>query len=158
MSGMHSGYRMRFLCDPNLGKLAKWLRILGYDAEYMASWNDDRITQAIAESRTVLTRKTIAGPCSDIVHIHNDHVREQLKELFRSLHIREIPQPFTRCSICNTLLISASPESVHGLIPDYVQSTHDGFARCPSCNRTYWKGTHISGIYDMIDHLLKEKT
>jgi len=158
MSGMHSESQIRFLCDPNLGKLAKWLRILGFDAEYMARWDDGRIEQAIAVSRTVLTRKTIAGHGSGVVHIRNDHVREQLRELFNSLGIRDFPKPFTRCSICNTPLISASPGSVNGLIPDYVQNTHDDFARCPVCNRTYWKGTHVCGIYDMIDHLLKDET
>jgi uncharacterized protein len=158
MSGMHSGPQTRFLCDQNLGKLARWLRILGFDAEYMVGWDEKMIAQAMEGNRIFLTRKVSAAAKTGIIFIRHDHAREQLHELFSLLGLKEIPKPFTRCSICNTLLISASSDSVKGLIPEFVHHTHESFARCPACKRIYWKGTHISEIYDMIHHLLKEKT
>lgn len=157
MSGMHSEPHIRFLCDQNLGKLARWLRILGFDVQYMSCWDDKKVAQAIAGDRTVLTRKTMACYGEHMVFIRSDHAHAQIQELFRMLDIKEIGEPFTRCSLCNTLLEDISKDSVEGLVPDYVHDTNKYFARCPSCRRIYWKGTHLSKADDMIHQLLKEK-
>ncbi len=157
MSGMRSEPHIRFLCDQNLGKLAKWLRILGYDVEYMSHWDDKRVAQAIAGDQTVLTRKIMSDYREHMVFIRSDHVQEQIQELFRMLDIKEIGEPFTRCSLCNTLLEDVSKDSVKGLVPDYVENTNKYFARCPSCRRIYWKGTHLSKADDLIHQLHEEK-
>ncbi len=158
MSGMHSGPQPRFLCDQNLGKLARWLRILGFDADYMARWDEKMLRQAMAEDRILLTRKVVAQAMTGVVYIQHDHVREQLQGLFKALGLTEIGEPFTRCGVCNTRLMDISKDLIKGLIPDYVHDTHERFARCPCCKRIYWKGTHSSKVYDMIDHLLKDRT
>ena len=155
MSGMHSGSQTLFLCDPNLGKLAKWLRILGFDAEFMSHWDEDFMKQAIQSGRIVLTRKGTLSEKKGMVFISHDHVQEQLQELVAVLDLRGMKEPFTRCSLCNVILKNTTRDEVKGLIPDYVYDAHDIFAICPSCGRVYWKGTHISRMYDMI-HLAEE--
>lgn len=155
MSGMHSGSQTLFLCDPNLGKLAKWLRILGFDTEYMSQWDEEFMENAIQSGRIVLTRKSLLSDNKGMVFISYDHVQEQLKELFAALDLKVIREPFTRCSLCNVILKNTTRAEVKGLIPDYVYDSHDNFAICPSCGRIYWKGTHVSHMYDMI-HLAEE--
>jgi uncharacterized protein len=155
MSGMHSGLQVRFLCDQNLGRLAKWLRILGFDAEFMSHWNEDLMKQAIQSGRIVLTRKATLSEIRGMVFISHDQVKEQLKELMAVLDIKSINDPFIRCSRCNTFLVDTPRDEVKGHVPDYVYATHDIFAGCPLCGRIYWKGTHISHMYDMI-HLVQK--
>ena len=157
MSGMHSDPQVRFICDQNLGKLAKWLRILGFDAEYMSHWDNEAMMQAMKNGRIMLTRKSTLSPNKEVVFITHDLVREQLKELFTTLDLRKDIEPFTRCSLCNTPLVNALREEVKGRIPEYVYATQGVFARCPSCGRVYWEGTHISRISDLIDFLLKDE-
>jgi uncharacterized protein len=155
MSGMHSELQVRFLCDQNLGKLARWLRLLGFDAEFMSHWDEEFMNQAIQNGRVFLTRKGSLFEKKGIVFISHDHVGEQLRELFAVLDLKVMKEPLTRCSLCNVILQNASRDEVKGLIPEYVYNSHDIFVMCPSCNRVYWKGTHISRMYDMI-HLAEE--
>jgi len=156
MCGMHSDLPVRFLCDQNLGKIAKWLRILGFDAEYMSPWDEDQVRRSVKNGRIVLTRKHSIASHKSVVFIAHDHVREQLQELFGALDLRQGAEPFTRCSLCNAVLVDTSREEVHAHIPEYVYTTQEIFARCPSCGRIYWKGTHAKRIYDMIHSLLKD--
>jgi uncharacterized protein len=155
MSGMHSGPQVRFLCDQTLGRLAKWLRILGFDTEFMPRRDEDVMKQAIQNGRIVLTRKGTFSQKKGMVFISHDHVQDQLQELTAVLDLKVIHKPFIRCSSCNTLLIDIPRDEVKGHVPDYVYSTHDIFAGCPLCARIYWKGTHISRMCDMI-HLTKK--
>ncbi len=153
MSGMHSGHQVRFLCDQNLGRLAKWLRILGFDTEFMPKWDEDFMIQAMKSGRIVLTRKGTLSEKRGMVFISHDHVQDQLQELTSFLDLKH--EPFIRCSRCNTLLVDRSRDEVKGHVADYVYATHENFAGCPMCGRIYWKGTHISRIYDMI-HLTQK--
>ncbi len=153
MSGMHSGPQVRFLCDQNLGRLAKWLRILGFDTEFMSKWDEDFMKQAIQSGRIVLTRKGALSEKRGMVFISHDHVQDQLQELASFLDLKH--EAFIRCSRCNTLLVDRPRDEVKGHVPDYVHATHEIFAGCPLCGRIYWKGTHISRIYDMI-HLAQK--
>jgi uncharacterized protein len=150
MSGMHSGPQIRFLCDQNLGRLAKWLRILGFDTELLPRWDEELMEQAVQSGRIVLTRKGTLSGKRGMVFISHDHVQEQLKELLAAIDLKGLQEPLTRCSICNVMLQTITRNEVKGLIPDYVYESHDIFARCTSCGRIYWKGTHMTRMYDMI--------
>ncbi len=156
MSGMHSGPQVRFLCDQNLGRLAKWLRILGFDAEYMSHWDEDFMKQAIQSGRIVLTRRGALSEKKGMMFISHDHVQDQLQELMDVLDLKDMKEPFTRCSLCNVSLENTTRDEVKGLIPDYVYNLHDIFAICPSCGRVYWKGTHIHRMYGMIHFTRKD--
>lgn len=150
MSKTHSGRRVSFLCDQNLGRLARWLRILGFDTEYMHRWDPGKIEQARASGRVVLTRRRdFAGDPNSLV-LESDYLKDQLTSLDKHLNLGEMLNPYSRCSVCNTPLKCATPHDVKDLVPEYVGTTSDTFARCPRCMRIYWKGTHAKRAQDFI--------
>jgi hypothetical protein len=154
MSKMHSDPSVRFLCDQNLGRLAKWLRILGFDTEYMERWDDTQVKDALSSGRIVLTRKQKPATVSGMVIIRRDKLREQIRELSALYDLGKAWSPFTRCSLCNTRLAAVSHDDVMGCVPEYVYATQDVFARCTTCRRIYWKGTHFNHARELIESLL----
>ena len=143
MSKMPSDLRVKFLCDPNLGRLAKWLRIMGFDTEYIHHWDNDTIRNALSSQRIFLTRKRKLAARKNHLVIISDHVEEQLIEVDRALSIKSQAKPFTRCNVCNERLIYVKPDRVKGLVPEYVHTTQEEFAMCSKCSRIFWKGTHL---------------
>lgn len=148
---MESGSRQRveerrFLADRMLGRLAKWLRILGYDTRYLHHGSRES-PRALAsrEGRVLLTRSrdTWKGH-PDSVLVESDHVREQLRQLAGENWIRPDPgRAFHRCPACNHVLVDADPASARDHVPEYVFYRHrSGFRMCPGCGRYYWSGTH----------------
>jgi uncharacterized protein with PIN domain len=138
---------VRFSADRNLGKLAKWLRIFGYDTLYDRG-NADRnfLRKAWGEGRVALTRKRdLAGfsHTGRLVVVKADHIGGQLGEVLEALVLAPDPAlKMTRCMNCNAPLDEAPKESVECLVPDYVYSTCTQFRRCPLCGRIFWPGTH----------------
>ena len=155
MCATHSGPDLRFLCDQNLGKLARWLRILGFDAEYMQQDSNDRIDDAISVGRIVLTRKTSMANRRAVHLIVHDRVRDQLLQLGSMYDLACGNPAFSRCSLCNTPLEHIRREDVKDLVPEYVHATQESFARCPSCGHIYWKGTHYARACDRMKTILK---
>jgi uncharacterized protein len=140
---------MKFIADVMVGKLARWLRILGFDVVYSNKFEDDEIIRiAEAEDRLILTRDT--GLISRRIKarwlfIASDHCREQLRQVIDTFSLREF-HVFTRCVECNTPLNAVDKESVFEKVPPFVYLTQKRFAMCPSCNRVYWHGTHAEEI------------
>lgn len=142
---------MRLIADSMLGKLAKRLRMLGFDVGYEARVNDrELVRRARAEGRVLLTRDTRLLRRRDLpphVFIRSDHVGEQLAQVVSELELRlDRGAAFTRCLACNGELAPAPKESVRGQVPPYVFRTQDRFARCHGCGRIYWRGTHLQGM------------
>jgi hypothetical protein len=154
MCATHSGPQVRFLCDQNLGRLAKWLRILGFDTEYMRRDSDERMRRAMASGRIVLTRRSSTPRGTSVHIIVHDRVADQLRQLGMIYDLSPGASAFSRCTRCNAPLEDASPEAVKGLVPDYVHATQASFARCPSCGRIYWRGTHTTRICDRVKSVL----
>ena len=129
-----------------LGRLAKWLRIFGYDTRYVqANSKTPLATLLHAENRTLLTRcRETLERCGGGVFIRSDHVQEQLRQLMEEKGIRWDPDTsFQRCPVCNERLRIADPDAVKGHVPEYVLFQHGlHLRRCPRCGRTYWRGTH----------------
>ena len=142
MSETPSGPNLKFLCDPSLGRLAKWLRIMGFDTEYMHHWDRDIQHEALKAGRIVFTRSRAAAQKRNHIHIVSDHVREQLAQVDSVFDLEKNARWFTRCNVCNETLICAKPDDVKDFVPEYVYATQKEFARCPRCSRIYWKGTH----------------
>jgi uncharacterized protein with PIN domain len=143
--------KIKFLVDSNLGKLAKWLRILGYDTTCY-SGNADRsfLTKAQKEGRVALTRKRdmmqrqFSGQLAVIQH---DRVGEQLEEVINKLSLEpEVDQILTICLKCNDKLKAVSKEEVSGMVPDYIFRRHSGFYKCPRCEGIFWPGTHRENV------------
>ncbi len=139
-----------FLADRMLGKLARWLRLLGYDALYLPQLSADGVLrEARRQSRFILTRDRRIGRRPNVapfLFIDSDHFREQLSQVVLTLGLDISRRLLTRCSLCNHRLTPIERESVGGLVPDYVLRTHDTFQRCPGCRRVYWGATHKAHI------------
>jgi uncharacterized protein with PIN domain len=153
---------MTFIADKTLGKLAKWLRILGYDTIY---WRSDDLAgllgRALEEGRNLITKDTKLYQGKGSVRallIREDNPFLQLQEVvrhFRLLLNKEML--FSRCLTCNAPLEDVAPEEVKEEVPDYIYHTQQEFSRCPSCRKVYWAGSHYGHMATVVDRL-KEKT
>lgn len=142
---------MRFIADAMLGKLAKWLRILGYDTVYYGGGDDLGLIQAAAaEDRFILTRDTrlVKRLARDgHLFIRDNDPMAQLAQVVSELGLDASGAGFlTRCTVCNGTLDSVDKAEVRGLVPEYTYSDANVFLRCPSCGRLYWEGTHKARI------------
>ena len=134
-----------------LGSLAKWLRILGYDALYCRDMTAFSIFKlALSENRIIITRnkkfKHYISP--KVIMVNSTGVIEQLKFVAGELRL-DTKNIFTRCSVCNTLLETQPKENIKDKVPEYIYNNHGGFAVCPSCKRIYWPGTHTEKIMNV---------
>lgn len=137
----------RFTADCNLGKLAKWLRILGYDTLYDRGTADRNfLRKAGDEGRIALTRKRdLAGSLhtGSLVVVKADHVGGQIGEVLEALALEPDPaKRMTRCLNCNAPLEEVPKETVEDLVPAYIYEKYRRFRRCPSCGGIFWPGTH----------------
>lgn len=138
---------LRFVADINLGTLARWLRILGYDTRFDRGGVDrDFLRRAQQEDRIVLTRKREMAKrqfIGRLVVIEQDHVRRQLAEVMEKLGLcLYMDRLYRRCALCNALLVDVSRQDVEGLVPDFVYHQSGPFRRCPECGKIYWPGGH----------------
>ena len=136
---------MKFVADSMLGKLAKWLRILGYDTLYQSFYRPGVIVHLLKEDRCLLSRQEeTANQYKNTVLIHADRVGPQLDELRNEINlVPERSNWFSRCLICNTLLKEAHPDEARNNIPEHVFFNNmSGIRSCPSCGRYYWPGSH----------------
>jgi len=139
---------IKFIADRMLGKLVKWLRILGFDTTY-PSFDDDLslILTARQESRILLTRDANLikrQNICDFLFIKSDHWEEQLLGIIKGLKLKNDlnSKIFSRCSLCNTPTKDIDKKEVENYVPPYVFLTQSKFVYCPSCKKYYWRGTH----------------
>jgi uncharacterized protein with PIN domain len=136
---------MRFVVDSMLGKLAKWLRVLGFDAYYQKYYLPEKIAVLVGEGRMLLTRcKATVKLFDGALFIERDRVGDQLEEVNKKIPLlKDQDMLFSRCILCNTLLEDPEIEIGEENIPDYVVYKHSqGYKICPSCNKYYWPGSH----------------
>jgi uncharacterized protein with PIN domain len=140
---------MKFIVDNNVGRLARWLRALGYDTVYIDPIDDsDLVDMAQREGRIILTkdtglmcRRVITSGEVQAIKIEGDDWREQLAQVVRQLGLS--PEPaFTRCFECNTELEPRTRDEARPHVPPYVHRTKTEFLACPTCGRYFWQGTH----------------
>lgn len=136
---------MKFVADKMLGRLAKWLRIIGQDVTYGSHLSGYGLVRAARkEGRVILTRdRGIAkkNP-TEYLLIRSDHFREQLRQVVDAYHLDPVKEAFTRCVECNTVLEFIPKKAVEEKVPPYVFSTQEGFSFCRKCQRIYWPATH----------------
>jgi uncharacterized protein with PIN domain len=146
----------RFLADAMLGRLARWLRILGYDAEYFPGEDDELLRHACRQGRILLTRDTRLlrrRPLPPHLFIQSDHVMEQLRQVVAALRLNPPAPRVHRCACCNAVLEPRHKAEVLGLVPEFVWSHHQAFWACPRCQRIYWAGTHRQRMEEAIKAL-----
>lgn len=150
---------IRFIADEMLGRLAKWLRILGFDTLYYSGVNDDFIVSiAQSEKRILLTRDTrIRVPVDvQLVFIKSDFVEEQIRQVLDELDLRLEKRLKPRCLICNKALEEVKKVSIKDKVPPYVYETQEKFAQCSECGRIFWHGTHWEKIQLKVEEVCND--
>jgi len=154
---------MIFIADRTVGKLVKWLRILGYDTVY---WRSDDLQgllrRARDEGRTLITKDTKLykgrGSLKALL-IREDNPFLQLQEVVRLFRLPvNKAMLFSRCLICNTPLGAVDPAEAREEVPDYIYHTHQAFSRCPSCRKIYWAGTHYEHMAAVVERLQDDRS
>ncbi len=141
---------MKFVVDCMLGKLAKWLRILGFDAAYWSKADDHELLDcARRENRILLTKDhRLLEASKDVrnLFIDSDDWREQLDQVLRELHLNPKIRPYSRCLACNCALKPLRKEKARNLVAPFVFERASTFAICPECGRVFWPGTHYEDM------------
>jgi uncharacterized protein with PIN domain len=148
---------MKFILTKELGRLAKWLRIFGFDTIYYNNLNSSTLLlTALQENRIIVTRTAKMGVHLGIrtVIIESDFLHEQLQQLFRELNIApDVSQTFSRCVLCNETLLPIDKEQVKTKVPEFVYQTQDSFMSCSACKRIYWQGTHWGNVKQILKNV-----
>jgi uncharacterized protein with PIN domain len=149
---------LRFAADVMLGRLAKWLRVLGRDVLYGRHLSGAGLVHAARqENRIILTRnRGLRTQPPDSLFIQSDDFREQLRQVVSTFHLVRSDDLFRRCLICNSLLQPRSKTSVKQAVPEYVFSTQEHFYWCPNCRRIYWLATHHQKMLQELKNLQLE--
>jgi uncharacterized protein with PIN domain len=136
---------MQFAADKMLGRLARWLRIIGQDVIYGPGLSGAGLIRAARrEGRLILTRDRALGKKNPppYLMIRSDHFREQLRQVIEEYGLDALKDAFTRCVECNTSLEPMAKAAVEGKVPPYVFATQGKFSFCRRCRRVYWPATH----------------
>ena len=149
----------RFIADVMLGRLAKWLRIAGFDVLYSNKYSDEELIRiSNSEGRVLLSRDTrllVRKAVRQFVFLESQELQKQLSQVFKTLHIETLPSPLTRCLSCNEPLNETARESVRSAVPAYVFETQNYFKSCPKCGKVFWAGTHRNSAIRTLKLLMK---
>lgn len=152
---------IKFIVDHNVGKLARWLRMMGYDSTFFTGDDDtDLVRQALSEGRVVLTRdsgimlrRVVKSGRLKAVLIESEVPEQQMRQIVAKLGLAVPHHPFTLCLECNRALEDRSPAEVAGRVPPYVYKTQQQYMECPACGRIYWRGSHWEAMMRRLEQL-----
>ncbi len=152
---------LRFVADAMLGRLARYLRFLGFDTAYRAHVGDAELArQAIDEGRILLTRdhRMVAErKVTPAILLESDRPLDQLRELAARVGIARRSGRPARCTLCNEPLRDVPRESLGSRLSPGILDRHDRFWSCPSCRRIYWEGTHVDRLRANIEVALGDR-
>ena len=151
----------RFIVDHNVGKLARHLRMMGYDTLFYKGGDDSGlVATALAENRVILTRdrgimerRLVTTGRLKAILLETERPEEQICQVMRALKLESRHRPFSLCLEDNQPLEERSREQVAGRVPAYVFKTQDYYMECPVCRRIYWRGTHWQAMTRLLDSL-----
>jgi uncharacterized protein with PIN domain len=151
---------LRFVADVHLGKLTRYLRLLGFDVLYDNSLDDDEIVDiAKSEGRIVLTSDRGLLKRGDVTHgycVRSDDADQQLIEVLRRFDCASRTAPFSRCMKCNKSLEEVAKEEVVEQLEPKTRKYYEEFRRCTGCGKIYWKGTHFERLQSLISATVDE--
>ncbi len=153
--------RARFIVDTNVGKLARWLRMLGYDTLFINNIDDEElIAIGLKEKRALLTkdtqimqRRVVTSGMLKALLIVDDNPKAQLLQVVRAMKLDQ-ERKFTLCLECNEPLVPKRKDEVQELVPPYVFKTQSQYFQCPTCHRIYWRGTHWQRMKQEVETLM----
>ena len=151
------------MVDINVGRLAKWLRAMGYDTIFPKENGDNELVRiALRENRVLVTRdsgtalrRVVRLGQMSVALIEKDDLRSQLKQLVQDLEL-DLSGGFSLCVCCNEPLHSIDKQDVVDLLPPYVLLTQPKFFECPECRRFYWPGTHWANMKSELSQVSQE--
>ena len=152
--------RIRFVLDIHLGKLAKYLRMLGFDTLYDNQYSDARLADlaGTGERRILLTRDIGLLKYKQVTHgyfVRATDPRKQIREILDRFDLKGLIKPFTRCVNCNGVLDKLEKPEAKGRVPTAIYAQLDDFVICNDCRQVYWKGSHYDRMLRFIDVLVK---
>jgi len=151
---------VRFIADAMLGRLARWLRLLGFDTLYYPHISDsDLLTFALREGRVLLTRDTHflkMKNLSSLFFVRPGDPLEQVKDVLKAFAPKKTGPG--RCAHCNGILVEVGErDSIRDVVPEYVFLHRSDFLRCKACGNVYWEGTHLRRFREMLQTLFKNE-
>lgn len=149
----------RFFVDCMLGKLAKWLRVCGYDVNYLKQTKNLKLEEICQkENRILVTRNSKYRNLQDTksCFIKSNYLKCQLKQIFQEFNLN-YNNLFSRCLICNVCIEKIDKDKIKDIVPQYVLESHNEFSYCPRCHRVYWCGTHYFRMRDKFFRLMGKK-
>jgi uncharacterized protein with PIN domain len=151
----------KFIADCHLGKLAKYLRLMGVDTLYFSHIeDDDLIVMANDQDRIILTRDRSLSERKNapVFFLEATDTKVQLKTLIQHFDLKDHHDPFSRCIVCNTPLQVIEKEKIMDILPKKVQIYFDYFEYCPTCDRVYWRGDHYRHMMAFLEPILRESS
>jgi uncharacterized protein with PIN domain len=152
--------QLKLLADSMLGALARKLRLLGIDTEYLNNPGDHELEYLIrSQARVLLTRnRNLAmGLADNSWLVSGDEFRDQFLSIAGKLALfSDYVVPFSRCLDCNEPLITVDVSEIEGKVPPYILSSKTHFSECSSCGKVFWEGTHSKRMREEVDWM-KEK-
>jgi uncharacterized protein with PIN domain len=153
---------IRFAADRMLGRLARMLRLLGYDTTYGADITPAELGEMARQTdRVVLTRGHAVKRFPDIARmlaVKNDNAPEQLREVVLHFALDTQQGLWTRCTLCNGSIEPVEKAAVTGLVPLKVFEVYESFYRCSACRHIYWQGSHVTRILKNLQALLDDRS
>lgn len=150
-----------FVVDGNLGKLVRYLRLLGFDCAYRNDFHDREVAEiASDQQRTVLTRDRALLQRKIVVHgyfVRADKPKLQTREVLRRFDLYAWIKPFTRCAHCNGLLAAVDKQAIAHRLQPLTRQYYDRFLLCRNCGRIYWQGSHCERIKYLVNQFSSEK-
>jgi uncharacterized protein with PIN domain len=148
----------RFVADVHLARLARHLRLLGFDTVWDESLDDPALVEcSVEQHRFLLTRDLgllMRRRLRDGSYVRSIHPRDQLVEVLGRFALRDSIRPFTRCLACNGVIEVVTDSAVRERVPESVRSRHDRLTTCSDCGRVYWPGTHHERMTRLVEEVI----
>ncbi len=152
----------RFVLDSHLGRLATYLRLLGFDSLYRNDYGDAELASISAdEKRVLLTRDRGLLKRSLVTHgycVRSSDPRRQVKEVVERFDLAQAAAPFTRCLRCNGLLAAVDKAEIAGRLPPNTRHYYQEFYACTNCSQLYWRGSHYQALQRLVHEILAGPT
>jgi uncharacterized protein with PIN domain len=150
----------RFVVDIHLGKLAGYLRLLGFDTLYRNDFEDDELADiSSAEVRILLTRDRGLLKRKVVIRgyiVREDDPKEQIREIVRRFDLSQLAEPYSRCSHCNGILSSVSKKTIEKDLEPLTKEHYHHYKQCPDCHQIYWRGSHFDEMEKFICSIINE--
>ena len=149
--------RIGFVVDVHLGKLARYLRLCGFDSIVPTGFDDRKIVElSLAENRIILSCDKLLLENRRVTNgflVKSQKPEGQLKEVFDRFDLRKSVRPFTRCMECNSLLEVVEKETIIDLLEPRTREYYNHFSICPACRHIYWEGSHYENMKKFIEKI-----